>query len=271
MDARVLLFRVEAATSAVALVALAEAAVRARRAGLRAAAAPLVALAVAGGAALAGARYAATRSCSPATRDGIARALGGRREGPRCTLLFPAEKPAAAAGALLAECEFHAADFARALGLAAPPRVTVTVYRSAAEKRRLVGAAATEFAKPWLGEVHVVDSPSPHPLLRHELVHAVAGAIAKGPLRVPARAGVLPSPGLVEGLAVALEVPRGDWTIHEWSRAARDLGLPPGHHRHRWAGRVLVAGAGPSLHGGGELPRLPHRAPRRGQGRPRLP
>jgi hypothetical protein len=105
--------------------------------------------------------------------------------------------------------------------------VTVTVYRSAAEKRRLVGAAATEFAKPWLGEVHVVDSPSPHPLLRHELVHAVAGAIAKGPLRVPARAGVLPSAGLVEGLAVALEVPRGDWTIHEWSRAARDLGFLP--------------------------------------------
>jgi hypothetical protein len=226
VDARLLLFRGDAAASAAALVALAEAAVRARRAGLRAGAAPLVALAVAGGAVLA-ARAARDALALSGDRDGIARALGGRRDGPRCTLLLPAEKPAAAADALLAECEFHAGDLARALGLPAPPRVTVTVYRSAAEKRRLVGAAATEFAKPWLGEVHVVDSPSPHPLLRHELVHAVAGAIAKGPLRVPARAGVLPSAGLVEGLAVALEVPRGDWTIHEWSRAARDLGFLP--------------------------------------------
>lgn len=33
--------------------------------------------------------------------------------------------------------------------------------------------------------------------------------------------------GFVEGLAVALEVPRSAWTVHEWSRAARDLGLLP--------------------------------------------
>ena len=102
----------------------------------------------------------ATRSRSPASARG-SRALGGRREGPRCTLLVPAEKPAAAADALLAECEFHADDLARALGLDAPPHVTVTVHRSAAEKRRLVGAAATDFAKPWLGEVHVVDARRP--------------------------------------------------------------------------------------------------------------
>ncbi|WP_243338759.1 type VI secretion system protein, partial [Anaeromyxobacter soli] len=226
IDARLLLFRGEAAAWGAALVALAEAALRARRAGLRGAAAPLAALLVAAGAA-AGARAARDALGLSGDRDGIVRALGARRDGPRCTLLLPAEKPAAAASALLSECEFGAADVARALGLAAPPRVTVFVYRSAAEKRRLVGAAATEYAKPWLAEVHVVDAPSPHPVLRHELVHALAGAIAKGPLRVPARAGLLPSAGLVEGLAVALEIPRGDWTVHEWSRAARDLGLLP--------------------------------------------
>jgi hypothetical protein len=31
----------------------------------------------------------------------------------------------------------------------------------------------------------------------------------------------------VEGLAVALESPRGTWTVHEWSAALRDLGLAP--------------------------------------------
>jgi tetratricopeptide (TPR) repeat protein len=33
--------------------------------------------------------------------------------------------------------------------------------------------------------------------------------------------------GLVEGLAVALELPRGQWTLHQWTRAARDLGFMP--------------------------------------------
>jgi hypothetical protein len=38
---------------------------------------------------------------------------------------------------------------------------------------------------------------------------------------------VLVSAGLLEGLAVALELPRGGWTVHEWARAARDLGYLP--------------------------------------------
>jgi hypothetical protein len=157
----------------------------------------------------------------------MARALGGRIEGPRCVLHHPAEKPAAAAAALHAECEFHHADLARALGLADPPRVTAWVYRSAEEKRRLVGASATEYAKPWLAEVHLVDAPLPHPILRHELAHAVAGPVADGLFGVPARGLVFVSAGLVEGLATALETPRGAWTLHEWSRAARDEGLLP--------------------------------------------
>jgi hypothetical protein len=33
--------------------------------------------------------------------------------------------------------------------------------------------------------------------------------------------------GLVEGLAVALELPRGAWTGHQWARASRDLGFLP--------------------------------------------
>jgi hypothetical protein len=147
-------------------------------------------------------------------------------DGPRCTILFPSER-AAAADALLAECEFQVADVARAIGVAPPARVTAWVYRGAEEKRRLVGASATEYAKPWLREVHLVEGPLPNPILRHEIVHVVGAEIATGPLGVPARAGVLVSAGLVEGLAAALETPRGRFTVHEWSRAAKDLGLLP--------------------------------------------
>ena len=105
--------------------------------------------------------------------------------------------------------------------------MTVFVHRSDEEKRRHVGAGATSFTKPWLREIHLTQAGWPHPVLRHELVHAVAAALDPGPLGVPARAGVLVAAGLVEGLAVALEVPRGSWTVHEWSAALGDLGMAP--------------------------------------------
>jgi hypothetical protein len=225
-DLRTALFGAAAAAQAIAVAAVAEGFVRAERRGLRAAAAPAVVVLVALGA-LGGARAALEASGLSGSRAAVTAALGARREGPRCTLVLPAEKPAAAAEALLAECEFQLADLSRALDVTPPPRVTAYVYRSAAEKRRLVGAAATEYAKPWLREIHLVDAPLPHPLLRHELVHAVAAEVAGGPLGVPARALVLVSAGLVEGLAAALETPRGRFTVHEWSRAAKDLGLLP--------------------------------------------
>ncbi len=160
-------------------------------------------------------------------RTAIADRLGARRDGPRCTVFLPAEKPAQAAGELLAECEFHVADVAARLGIAAPPHVTVYVYRSAEEKRRLIGASHTDFTRPWLAEIHLLDRPLPHPVLRHEIVHAVASVLAPGPLHVPARYRVIPSLALVEGLAVALESPGSGFTVHQWSRAARDLGYLP--------------------------------------------
>jgi hypothetical protein len=225
-DLRAALFAAAAVAEAAAVVAAAEAFVRAGRGGMRAARAPIAAalLAVV---ALVSARVALEALGLSGSRAAVARALGGRLAGPRCTLVFPAEKPAPAAEALLAECEFQARDVARALGIEPPARVRVYVHRSAGEKRRLVGAAATEYAKPWLRELHLVDAPLPHPLLRHELVHVVGAEIAPGPLGVPARAAVLVSAGLVEGLAAALETPRGRFTVHEWSRAAKDLGLLP--------------------------------------------
>jgi hypothetical protein len=227
VDARVWLGAAEAVGAAVAIAGAAEAAVRLGRPGARALAiVPALALLAGGSAALA-ARGALAAQAGDGGRAGVERALGAVREGPHCRLVLPAEKPEAAQAALLSDCEFQVADVARALGIAAPPRVTVYVHRSTAEKRWLVGAGQTDFTKPWRAEIHVTDQPLPHPVLRHEVVHAVASAIAEGPLRVPARAGVVVSAGLVEGLAVALEVPRSAWTVHQWSRTARDQGYLP--------------------------------------------
>lgn len=161
------------------------------------------------------------------TREHLASVLSGTREGKRCLLHFAGDKPGADAERLSRQCEHDAAEVARALGIADPPRVAVWVYRSADEKRRLTGASHTDFTKPWLLEVHVNDEGLPHPVLRHELAHALAATFADGPLKVPARLGVLVSAGLVEGLAMAVEAPRGEWTLHEQARAMKELSLLP--------------------------------------------
>ncbi len=225
LDARLLLFRAGTVALAVAVGAATALGVGRRRTGrLDRRAALLLALAAA---AFGGLRLQLHARVLDGDREAIAAALGGRRDGPTCSLIYPAEWPEPAIAALAGDCEFHAADIAAALGLAAPPRVTVFVHRSDEEKRRHVGAGATSFTKPWLREIHLTQAGWPHPVLRHELVHAVAAALDPGPLGVPARAGVLVAAGLVEGLAVALEVPRGSWTVHEWSAALEDLGMAP--------------------------------------------
>jgi tetratricopeptide (TPR) repeat protein len=172
-------------------------------------------------------RVVGARSGDLATRSSMDRILGGRLTGPFCDIHYPSEKPAAEAESLFRACQDDVAEVSAALGITPAPLVKVWVHRSVEEKRRLVGAGRTEFTKPWLAEVQVLDAPGAPPALRHEIVHAVGGSIAGGPLGVPARAGVLVDAGLVEGLAVALEVPRGEWTPHEWARAMKDIGLLP--------------------------------------------
>ena len=187
---------------------------------------------------------AAERRGDIASRATLDRVLGGRRQGDRCDLHYPREKPAADAERLWRDCELDVAEIAAALGVANPPRVAVWLHRSEEEKRRLVGAGQTEFTKPWLAEVQLLDAPGGPAALRHELVHAVAGSVAGGPLRVPAAAGLAVNAGLVEGLAVALDLPRGEWTVHEWARAMRDMGvLPPARRLVEPAGFFAAAPA----------------------------
>jgi hypothetical protein len=222
VDARLVLFR--AGTLAWTCAALAAAATVIRlRAGVRARLpAAILAAAVA-----AGLLARASGGAAP-SRAELADALGAVREGPRCVVHLAREKSPADAERALRDCEYDAHAVAAALGLSSPPRATVWIYRSAEEKRRLVGAGHTSFTKPWLAEIHVNDDGVPHPILRHELVHALASAAAPGPLHVPARAGVVVNAGLLEGLAVAVDLPAGSFGVHAWARAMRDQGrLPP--------------------------------------------
>ncbi len=159
------------------------------------------------------------------TYRSVANALGGEKRVDDLDLHYPREWPREQVDEFVRDARFRAFQVEQALEV--HPRFTVTVFmfRSAEEKRRLVGAAETSFTKPWLHQVDVQWEGYPSPVLRHELVHAFAAAFGTGPFKVPG--GLLPNAPLTEGLAVAFDAqPRG-MTRLEWAKAMRDDHLAP--------------------------------------------
>lgn len=141
--------------------------------------------------------------------------------------------------ALIAEDhEFRYAQAVAAFGGVEPDGVIHSYYFSSADqKRRLFGAERVHMAKPWRREIFLNDYPFPHPILRHEIAHVIAGAFGDPLFGVSARrvAGVpaLVNVGLVEGAAVAADWPgryEATLTPHESVKAMADLGyMPPLH------------------------------------------
>jgi len=156
----------------------------------------------------------------------IADALGGRAAGERCDVVYPDSLLGYQADLLVRDCEQElAADEAR-LGAHLAGRITAFVFPDANEKRRLMGAADTSIAKPWRREVYVQYAPYPHPVLGHEIAHVVAGSFAVGPFRVGG-GGIVPNPGLIEGIAVATSPDDDELTDAQWARAMLDLDTLP--------------------------------------------
>jgi hypothetical protein len=155
--------------------------------------------------------------------------LGGTLTTDHLVLHFPREKTPLERDLLVQDAEASVRGVLQFLGNEPGARkVDVYLYRSAAEKRKLIGAADTSFTKPWLRQIHTNDGPAPHSILRHELVHALAASIAHGPWGVPGTlGGVLPEMALIEGVAVAGDWPPGEFTAHEEARALLDLKLLP--------------------------------------------
>ena len=155
----------------------------------------------------------------------IAEALGGRASGPRCDVVYPDSLFSFQAELLVRDCEqVLAADEAR-LGAHLDGRLTAFVFADANQKRRLMGAAETQIAKPWRREVYVQYAAYPHPVLGHEVAHVVAGSFAHGPFRVGG--GLVPNPGLIEGVAVATSPDDDELSDGQWARAMLDLGTLP--------------------------------------------
>ncbi len=160
-----------------------------------------------------------------ASASQIDRELGGRIETAHLVLHFPREKKDEERALLAKDAETDVRAVARFFAIEPGGKIDVYLYRSAEEKRTLIGAAETSFTKPWLRQIHTNDAPAPHPILRHELVHAIGAQIARGPWGVPG--GFVPQMALVEGVAVAGDWPAGEFTLHEEARALRELRLLP--------------------------------------------
>lgn len=127
---------------------------------------------------------------------------------------------------LVAKMDFHAEEISDWLGITPPSTPThVFLFRSGAQKKRMMGAGQTEIAKPWLNEVYVKSADLDNMVIRHELVHALAAVLVDTPLSVPLLGGWLPNMPLIEGLATAAARKPGAFTAHEWTAMAHELEL----------------------------------------------
>lgn len=154
--------------------------------------------------------------------------LGGRTEGPNVILIHPRGLTPKEVSRALGDLEFRFAQISAFVGGAPPGKVTVWWYRSAEDKKALVGAANTQFAKPWRREIHVNESGFPHPVVKHELAHALLAPLGSPPFGVTARLfGLAPHVGVIEGMAVAADNPVDELTLQDWAAAMKKQALLP--------------------------------------------
>ncbi len=189
-------------------------------------------LACACGAASLGVFLAGAKLGHMSTAASIAKDLGAEKHGARCDVVYPSTTREQEANLLVKDCDEQIAQVEKALGTKGPARVRAFFFRDADDKKRLMGGAHTYIAKPWREEVYLQLAGYPHPVLGHELAHVVAGSFGRGPFRIAGAAGgLVPNPGLIEGVAVFGSPDDEDLTDPQWARAMMQIGiLPPMDH-----------------------------------------
>jgi hypothetical protein len=162
--------------------------------------------------------------------EDIAAVLDGRIETEHFIIHHARTERIEAEIALIArDHELRYAQVVEQLGAAPEGKLRTYYFADGEQKLRWFGARDVEMAKPWRREIYLEHRPFPHPSLRHEIAHAVASAVGDPLFGVAARHGVLANPGLIEGLAVALDWSAGEGrlTPHEAVRAMHDMGFQP--------------------------------------------
>ena len=136
---------------------------------------------------------------------------------------------------IAADHELRLAQVCATLGVDPDQVGTIHSYLFASDeqKGRLMGARRVEMAKPWRREIYLSHEGFPHSSLRHEIAHVVAGTFGDPWFAVSAGRvlgmPLLVNPGLIEGLAVAVDWPGSSRTMtpHQATRALQLLGWAP--------------------------------------------
>ncbi|MFN0252613.1 MAG: hypothetical protein ACKV2T_37400 [Kofleriaceae bacterium] len=167
--------------------------------------------------------------------EDIQEALGGRIETEHFVIYYAKVPPVESIIGLVAEDhEFRYAQVVAQLGVPASRKLHSYYFADREQKARWMGARDVEMAKPWRHEIYLEHRSWPHGSLRHEIAHAVASEFGDPMFGVAARRiGGIPvmfQPGLIEGLAVAVDWPGGSYermTPHELVRVLQELGKQP--------------------------------------------
>ncbi len=117
--------------------------------------------------------------------------------------------------------DFYIADLGQALGIpeSGIEPITIYLYASPDEEKRLVGTSSAAFTKPWARTLNM-SFASVGSTLRHELAHVMIAPYGN-PL------GISMSQGLVEGSAMALENDYLWRTLHQYARMMYAFDLAP--------------------------------------------
>lgn len=170
------------------------------------------------------------------TAPDIAAALGGHYETAHFVIYY-ARTPEIEAriDEIATEHEFRLAQAQTAMG-AAEPREKIHSYYFATPGQRAqwFGARYTEMARPWQRQIFLAHAPLPHPSLRHELAHVVAGQFGDPWFAVSARRvmgmPLMANPGMIEGSAVMADWPgssTAELTPHQATAVLQRLGWAP--------------------------------------------
>lgn len=155
--------------------------------------------------------------------------LGKTERGTHCVVHLPRETSPDDSRRTVDDCDFHVARVKARMGLDSTEPVTAYFFRSQREKKTLIGVGRTLIAKPWRREIYLQMAPWPHPVLGHEVVHAVLSEAGRGPFAVASTwGGLVPNPGIIEGAAVALAWDIRDGLVpDQWARIMLDRGDLP--------------------------------------------
>ena len=107
------------------------------------------------------------------------------------------------------------------LNLNSSGKIRSYIYPDIETRKKIVGAGETTIANPVHKEIHMVYSSFPHPILKHELVHVMAGDFGSEYLKIS------PKIGLLEGIAVAADWNGNGYTRHQYSKSLIEKNMAP--------------------------------------------